>query len=121
MCSRISLTGAESGGHLGPEGALRVYPNAHPKQTGMASKIAPTRRTVVPSLVPIAGFRDDLFVRSDPETKNVDAIQAFELVVGAESAKQAVYKLLSGLDGKGPSEGPLSETAMYLTPFKTVC
>ena len=95
-----------------------AYPNAHPKQTGMASKIAPTRRTVVPSLVPIAGFRDDLFVRSDPETKNVDAIQAFELVVGAESAKQAVYKLLSGLDGKGPSEGPLSETAIDLSSSK---
>ena len=46
------------------------------------------------------------------------AIQAFELVVGAESAKQAVYKLLSGLDGKGPSEGPLSETAIDLSSPK---
>ena len=48
----------------------------------------------------------------------MDAIQAFELVVGAESAKQAVYKLLSGLDGKGPSEGPLSETAIDLSSPK---
>ena len=56
----------------------------------------------------------------------VDAIQAFELVVGAgicQHRQCAAHRILSfrSRSGKGPSEGPLSDTAINLTPLKTVC
>lgn len=86
----------------------------------MASSIAKTGRTVVPVLVHLTGYAPDKLVPSDPETKMVDVISAFKLVLGDQTAKQTVSKLLTKLKSTGPQKGPLTEEAIDLSKFSRV-
>ena len=78
----------------------------------MASKILSTKRTVVPTLVPLDGFDDSKLVRSDPTTHFVDVIHAFSLVLGEQRGQKVVHELLKSIDGRGSSS-----SAMDLSKF----
>ena len=68
----------------------------------MASQIKPSGRTVVPTLMP---------------TGHVDAIHAFELVLGEQSAKMTLNRLLKDLASKGNNERPSADDALDLSKF----
>ena len=73
----------------------------------MASLIKPTKRTAEPVLVPMDGYNSALMVRSDPDTKHVDAIHAFQLVMGEQTAQRALHKMLNELKAKPASDAAL--------------
>ncbi len=83
----------------------------------MASQIKPSGRTVVPTLVPLDGYDAAKMVRSDPRTGHVDAIHAFELVLGEQSAKMTLNRLLKDLASKGNNERPSADDALDLSKF----
>lgn len=79
----------------------------------MASKIVPTKRTVIPVLVPLEGFDVTKLVRSDPDTAWVDVIHAFNLVLGDQSGQRTVNEMIRDIAAKpekstGSSHDPLS-------------
>ena len=64
----------------------------------MASKIVKTGRAARPILVPLKGYDESRMVRADPESGHVDAMHAFELVLGESAAQPALHRLLKGLE-----------------------
>ena len=86
----------------------------------MAALIKPTRRTAEPVLVPLDGYNSALMVRSDPDTKHVDATHAFQLVMGEQSAKGALHKMLDRLASKASVGHGSAANALDLSKFTRV-
>ena len=86
----------------------------------MTSLIKPTGRTVEPVLVPLDGYNPALMVRSDPDTKHVDAIHAFQLVLGTQNSQSALYKLLASLKSKPQKLGGSADDTLELSKFTRV-
>jgi len=86
----------------------------------MASSIANTHRVAEPTLVPMEGWDPALMVRCDPETKNVDVIHAFGLVLGEQTAARTVNKFLTKLEKEPAHQAGSSGSAIDIAKFTRV-
>lgn len=59
-------------------------------------------------------------VRSDPDTHHVDAVHAFELVLGEQTAQPALHKMLSKLKDKASSGVGLTNDVLDISKFTRV-